>query len=500
MGKRFTQIWVVWVVSTGCVATDDDHVPLATEESEVSIVPGSTTCADQGLGDHELVIPAPVTGTYSIDGVNTLGFHYYDATGTVFFFTGATLRMDGVLVHAAGTTTVFPLDEANGWPSLGAIDPDPGVWLVPESVSFCYDYELFLNPNGYAHRGRRHAWDIAKTGPASPLALAPGGSVAAPYAVTVTPTGWTDAGRFFAGPVFVNNPSPYEVTIQAVTVDVGGIPATVTCPVALPHTIPPFTTLTCELFAEVPDEADRLLYVDVVSDGSLEIDRSLETGSFGSHTTTVLDFDECVAVYDDHVPGDLLGSACVAGGAQTFTYSSTIGPFATCGPFEVTNLAWFETNDSGTSESATWNVTGAVPCGAGCTRTQGYWKTHSEYGPAPYDATWALLPAGANTPFFLSGTSYLAVFNTQPAGNPYYILAHQYAAAKLNQLSGASLSSISTTFAEATQLLATYTPAQVKTGPKSLKIRATLLALVLAAYNEGWIGPGHCDGGAFGCQ
>ena len=23
-----------------------------------------------------------------------------------------------------------------------------------------------------------------------------------------------------------------------------------------------------------------------------------------------------------------------------------------------------------------------------CTRTQGYWKTHSEYGPAEYDETW----------------------------------------------------------------------------------------------------------------
>ena len=26
-----------------------------------------------------------------------------------------------------------------------------------------------------------------------------------------------------------------------------------------------------------------------------------------------------------------------------------------------------------------------------CTLTQGYWKTHSSYGPAPYDVTWAIL-------------------------------------------------------------------------------------------------------------
>jgi hypothetical protein len=303
--------------------------------------------------------------------------------------------------------------------------------------------------------------------------------------------------------VFVNNPSPDPVTIDEVTVDVGGLPATVTCPAALPHAIAPFSILTCDFLVEVPDEADRSIYVDVVFDGSMAIDRSLETGSFASHTTTTMDFDECVAVYDDHAPGpDLLGSACVTGGARTFTYASTIGPLAACGPFAVTNTAWFATNDSGATESATWNVAGTVPC-ASCTRTQGYWKTHSEYGPAPYDVAWALLPSGASTSFFLSGASYHAVLHTSAHGNPYYVLAHQYAAAKLNQLSGASISSIFTTFTEATTLLATYTPAQVKHGPKSLKLRATLLALVLAAYNEGWIGPGHCDGGGgggFGCQ
>jgi hypothetical protein len=35
----------------------------------------------------------------------------------------------------------------------------------------------------------------------------------------------------------------------------------------------------------------------------------------------------------------------------------------------------------------------------GCTLTPGYWKTHSKYGPAKYDTTWAL--KGEDTPFLL---------------------------------------------------------------------------------------------------
>ena len=82
-----------------------------------------------------------------------------------------------------------------------------------------------------------------------------------------------------------------------------------------------------------------------------------------------------------------------------------------------------------------------VHCDGGCTLTQGYWKTHSTYGPASKpDATWNLLPGGAgpNTVFFLSGASWYQVFWTAPAGNAYYNLADQYMAARLNILDGAS--------------------------------------------------------------
>jgi hypothetical protein len=133
----------------------------------------------------------------------------------------------------------------------------------------------------------------------------------------------------------------------------------------------------------------------------------------------------------------------------------------------------------------------------GCTHTIGYWKTHSKYGPAkPADATWDLiLPTGPDTPFFLSGKTYIQVLNTAPMGNPYYILAHQYIAAELNFLAGAYDGAVDDEFDAAKALLQTYTPAQVAAmlNSSAIKKSFTTLGGILDNYNNGIIGPGHCD-------
>ncbi len=137
-----------------------------------------------------------------------------------------------------------------------------------------------------------------------------------------------------------------------------------------------------------------------------------------------------------------------------------------------------------------------VPDTQVCTLPKGYWKTHSEYGPAPYDALWANLPQGGDTEFFHSWKSYYEVLWTPPAGgNSYYILAHQYIAAELNILAGASGDAVSAEMTAAKALLETYTPAQVLAmkGNDEVKKSFTSLAGKLGEYNDGEIGPGHCD-------
>jgi hypothetical protein len=127
-----------------------------------------------------------------------------------------------------------------------------------------------------------------------------------------------------------------------------------------------------------------------------------------------------------------------------------------------------------------------------CTLTQGHWKTHSEFGPAPYDLTWALLPSGASTTFFLSGKTWYGALWTAPSGgSAYYILAHQYMAASLNVLFGVTpTAAVSAALAGAATFFTTATPATSLTSAQ----RAALIAMAgtLASFNEGAIGPGHC--------
>ena len=132
-----------------------------------------------------------------------------------------------------------------------------------------------------------------------------------------------------------------------------------------------------------------------------------------------------------------------------------------------------------------------VPCAGGCTLTPGYWKTHSRYGPAPYDETWALI--GEDTLFFLSGQSWYQVLWTPPAGgNAYYILAQQYIAAKLNILNGAaSTPAVDSAIAWATNFFNTYEPSSSLS--RTVRNQAIPTASLLDRYNNGYIGPGHCS-------
>jgi hypothetical protein len=147
--------------------------------------------------------------------------------------------------------------------------------------------------------------------------------------------------------------------------------------------------------------------------------------------------------------------------------------------------------ETGQSDDAKVTVT-CTPPGAGCTFTLGYWKTHSQYGPAAKtDPTWALI--GEDTAFYLSGQTWYQVLNTSSSGgNAYYILAHQYIAAKLNILSGAgSTAAVDAAIASAETFFSTYTPSS--TLSKSVRQAAIAAAGTLDAYNQGAIGPGHCS-------
>lgn len=130
----------------------------------------------------------------------------------------------------------------------------------------------------------------------------------------------------------------------------------------------------------------------------------------------------------------------------------------------------------------------------GCTYTQGYWKTHSASGPAPYDDGWKNLgPLEEKTLFFNVGQTWLTVWNTPPRGNAFYQLAHQYMAAKLNVLNGASSPTDVANAISGAEALFNSLAAGSNTLTDAQKSQAQSWATLLDNYNNGLVGPGHCD-------
>lgn len=121
-------------------------------------------------------------------------------------------------------------------------------------------------------------------------------------------------------------------------------------------------------------------------------------------------------------------------------------------------------------------------CG-GCTYTQGYWKNHHRDARVPRDISW---PVSEGTE--LCGQTWLDILWMPPRGDAWYILAHQWIAASLNAANGAAVpAEVADALAEGDALLAACAIAKNERGA------ATGLADQLADYNEGAVGPGHCD-------
>lgn len=125
----------------------------------------------------------------------------------------------------------------------------------------------------------------------------------------------------------------------------------------------------------------------------------------------------------------------------------------------------------------------------GCTRTQGYWKTHGDpKNQKKYNNTWE--PYVGKT-FYMSGMTYMEVLNEPVKGRAYFILAHQYIAAMLNMDAGASMpSEVKSAFDAATNHFKNNKPSDKK---DPMHNQLTTWAGILDDYNNGKTGPGHCD-------
>ena len=128
---------------------------------------------------------------------------------------------------------------------------------------------------------------------------------------------------------------------------------------------------------------------------------------------------------------------------------------------------------------------------SGCTYTQGYWKTH---GPVPTGNNTDVWPVNSITlgTVLYADVEMQSIFDQPAAGNGLISLAHQLMAAKLNIANGADGTAVTSAINDADALIGNRVVPPVGSGYLSSGSTSALIN-TLTAYNEGSIGPGHCE-------
>jgi len=489
-GLTLFSLALVPLLTVGCADATPPDPQLAAQEQGVTYVAGNPDCASLELGDFEFKIDGgPFQGVFALDSLNTVTVTSPDG---IHFDWSTSLPIDAVIAKGGPNANVYVYeDEASGEVGLSPpINPNTGIPYEISHLSFCFDYEVQVRKSAATSFVRTHDWSIQKTAEHTGLTLSAGQVFPEGYRVTVERVGHADSDFQVEGLVEVYNPAPFDATLLGVEDLFEGASIPLACGVSFPYTLASGTSLSCSYQVPVADASPRtneavVTTSGIVGGGSVTVPVSFDEALIEHR-------DECVTVNDDRT-GEL-GTVCVDGAPGVFAYTLGI-VYSGCGEYVFDNTATFAGLDTGTTASATASLAVSVPCLGGCTLTPGYWKTHSSFGPAPYDDTWALLPGAEETPFFLSDLTWYEAIWTSPKGNAYFVLVHAYVAATLNRLAGADVSAVTEFLQEAESLLGTYTPAQVASlrGSSPVRARFVALAAVLDAYNNGLIGPGHCD-------
>jgi hypothetical protein len=202
----------------------------------------------------------------------------------------------------------------------------------------------------------------------------------------------------------------------------------------------------------------------------------------------VVEFPEPVASYDLAVELAELGVGC--DDELNVAVHAVVVSFDDQGNEVFSETAWGFGDERFEASRWGWSFDYGVCCeepgdeGRGCTLTQGYWSTHNSEAevPALQDA-W---PIAEDTQ--MCGMGMLDILQAEPNGDAWMILAAQYIAAQLNIASGATTPGlIDAAMQSAGEYLAGCSISDAD------RDGALAVSQMLDAYNNGEVGPGHCE-------
>lgn len=163
--------------------------------------------------------------------------------------------------------------------------------------------------------------------------------------------------------------------------------------------------------------------------------------------------------------------------------------------YVIPNTATLTEKDSGQIRTASASVTVYTgPCEGGCTLTIGYWKTHDDRV-TPFLPIWLGNAGGAKSVQVTTAAQAVNVLSMK-LGDPSNGITKLYAqllAAKLNIANGASGSAVASVITAADNFLAMYDYTAWDSLSKGQQNTVLGWMTTLDNYNNGYIGPGHCD-------
>jgi hypothetical protein len=145
----------------------------------------------------------------------------------------------------------------------------------------------------------------------------------------------------------------------------------------------------------------------------------------------------------------------------------------------------FAPGSSGSLTASNTITCATMPCvgGSSCTYSQGYWRNHPNAWPA------TSLTLGTVT---YQAAELMAILDNPAQGNGLVILAHQLIAAKLNIANGADPSAVQQAVTDADNMIGALVAPPIGNGYLA-PAQTGDLTETLTEYNEGTIGPGHCN-------
>ena len=369
-------------------------------------------------------------------------------------------------------------------------------------------YPLEVSKTAATSYTRTWSWSLLKTANDSgTVTIGHGAQAQVCYTVTASAT-FVDSAWTVSGTITVHNPAPIDASVASVSDSIPS--ANVTCPGTAPYTIAAGGDLVCTYSASLngPNGGTNTATAKLTNDAEFSGSADYVFGD----PTTVLHANATVADGGISIANaDATGSLgwtiaqtpssmnCSAPGCS-FTYCATVtNTSATCDLSSTSSNTATLTADNGSqSSSATTNLYSGV-CPSVCTLTIGYWKTHAGFTGRNADRVTQYLPkslgaGGGKTVVVTSAAQAVGLLSMSgDASNGVNKLYAQELAAKLNLAHGSSSTAVASTLTASDAFLVLYNAGDWSSLSKTQKNSVNQWMSTFDSYNNGLIGPGHCN-------